>query len=54
MVSGAGPDGHIAASVPRTQELDVSRNLLPSWKEVARVTEQLAHLVSLNVRSVFG
>ena len=31
-------------------ELDLSGNLLSSWREVADITIQLPHLVSLNVR----
>ena len=49
-VNGAGKGGHVAAGIPSARELDISKNLLPSWKEVARITEQLPHLASLNVR----
>ncbi|CAH1792652.1 unnamed protein product [Owenia fusiformis] len=35
------------------RELDISKNLIPSWEEVAKIAAQLHHLTSLNVSENF-
>ena len=48
-VNSAGKDGEIARSIPNVEELDLSSNLLSSWEDVARISQQLPKLTSLNV-----
>lgn len=48
-VSNAGPEGQIESQTPNIEELDVSKNLLCSWKAVASITKQLKRLKSLNI-----
>ncbi|XP_064622047.1 tubulin-specific chaperone E-like [Lineus longissimus] len=48
-VYGAGPRHNLSMKTPNLRDLDISKTLLPSWEEVARITTQLKHLTSLNV-----
>eukprot|EP00058_Branchiostoma_floridae_P003549 XP_002589037.1 hypothetical protein BRAFLDRAFT_87510 [Branchiostoma floridae] len=48
-IVSAGPDGIIQTTAPNITELNLSKNLLPSWKEVARITSQLQGLEMLHV-----
>jgi len=48
-VNSPGKDGEIARSIPNVEELDLSSNLLSSWEDVARISQQLPKLTSLNV-----
>ncbi|KAK2161322.1 hypothetical protein NP493_1590g00002 [Ridgeia piscesae] len=50
-VNSPGKDGEIARSIPNVEELDLSSNLLSSWEDVARISQQLPKLTSLNVSS---
>ena len=49
-ICDAGSDGEIAQALPNVEELDISSNLIPSWQEVARITQQLPKLTLLNLR----
>ena len=53
-ICSAGPRHNLSMKCPNLRELDVSKTLLPSWEEVARITTQLTHLTSLNVRYVLN
>ena len=47
--AGLGPRS-IGETLPNIVELDLSRNLLSSWEDVAKITQQLPHLRWLNLR----
>ena len=38
---------------PAIQELDISKNLLPSWASVAKIIECLPKVINLNARYVY-
>ncbi|XP_013785307.1 tubulin-specific chaperone E-like [Limulus polyphemus] len=48
-VNGAGQPGELQTLISSVTVLDLSRNLLSSWLEVARIAEQLLCLRELNV-----
>ncbi|XP_019631019.1 PREDICTED: tubulin-specific chaperone E-like [Branchiostoma belcheri] len=48
-IVGAGPDGILQKAAPHITELDLSKNLLPSWEEVAKITSQFHCLEILHV-----
>ncbi|XP_076315942.1 tubulin-specific chaperone E-like [Tachypleus tridentatus] len=48
-VNGAGQPGELQTLIPSVTVLDLSRNLLSFWSEVARIAEQLPCLRELNV-----
>ncbi|KAL3873874.1 hypothetical protein ACJMK2_036957 [Sinanodonta woodiana] len=50
LVYGAGvtPE-ELLRTMPNIEDLDLSKNLIPSWKAVASITEQLKNLTILNV-----
>lgn len=49
-VSHAGEPGELEELCPNLEELDLSRNLINSWKMVADICSQLCSLMRLNVR----
>lgn len=49
-VSQGGEENELQRSVPNITELDLSKNLLNSWEEVAKITQQLNYLRILNIR----
>nr|CAD7410192.1 unnamed protein product [Timema cristinae] len=49
LVNGPGPAGALQALCPDVTELDISRNLLNSWRTVAQIAAQLKKLQHLNV-----
>ncbi|KAK1798508.1 hypothetical protein P4O66_006809 [Electrophorus voltai] len=48
-VSGPGPENEIRENTPNAVSLDLSQNLLSSWKTVAAITEQLEQLQILRL-----
>ncbi|CAH1263681.1 TBCE [Branchiostoma lanceolatum] len=48
-IVSAGPDGILQTTAPNITELNLSKNLLPSWEEVAKITSQLHCLEMLHV-----
>ncbi|KAK9919158.1 hypothetical protein WJX75_009791 [Coccomyxa subellipsoidea] len=48
-VSSIGSSGDLHNTAPRLQELSLEANLLPSWKEVSRLAEELPSLRSLDL-----
>lgn len=48
-VGDAGSFGELLKLCPNITELDLSRNLISSWKVVAEICAQLRHLTRLNV-----
>lgn len=46
-VSGPGPENQIRTTTPHVLSLDLSRNLLSCWEDVAAITEQLEQLEEL-------
>lgn len=48
-VSSAGQEGELKNAVPNISILDLSKNLLNSWEEVAKITQQLHYLKNLNL-----
>lgn len=51
-VSNAGQSGELEELCPNLEELDISKNLINSWKIVADICFQLRSLVRLDVRYV--
>lgn len=49
-VSNAGDPDELIKLSPNITELDLSKNLICSWKAVAEIVSQLVHLKRLNVR----
>lgn len=49
-VSDAGEPGELEELCPNLEELDISRNLINSWKIVADICSQLHSLARLDVR----
>lgn len=49
-VSNAGNQDELSKLSPNITELDLSKNLICSWKTVAEITSQLVSLKRLNVR----
>lgn len=49
-VSNAGKPGELKELCPNLEELDISRNLINSWKIVVDICSQLHSLIRLNVR----
>ncbi|XP_046578661.1 tubulin-specific chaperone E-like [Haliotis rubra] len=49
LVYGNGPGCQLKEYTPNITELNLSKNLIPSWDDVARIAEQLPLLHSLNV-----
>lgn len=49
-VSKPGKHGELKKLCPRLKELDISRNLINSWKIIADICVQLECLEKLNVR----
>lgn len=49
-VSNAGEPGELGELCPNLEELDISRNLINSWKIVADICTQLDSLARLDVR----
>lgn len=49
-ISCAGKPGEIAILCPRVEELDLSHNLINSWKIIAQICIQLKFLLTLNIR----
>ena len=49
-ISNAGGPGELVALCPKVEELDLSHNLIISWKVVAEICTQLRVLQQLNVR----
>ncbi|XP_012586418.1 PREDICTED: tubulin-specific chaperone E isoform X2 [Condylura cristata] len=45
----AGHPGGIASACPNIREVNLSKNLLPSWDEVTRIADELKHLETLNL-----
>ncbi|XP_058793818.1 tubulin-specific chaperone E [Phymastichus coffea] len=48
-VSSAGHSGELAALCPIVEELDLSHNLVNSWRVIADICVQLRNLIQLNV-----
>ena len=48
-ISGAREHGDILNTVPNIVDLDLSKNLIASWEEVARICCQLRNLESLRL-----
>lgn len=51
-ISNAGLPGELATLCPRVEELDLSQNLINTWKIIAEICIQLPVLAQLNVRYV--
>lgn len=49
-VSNTGKPGELAELCPNLEELDISKNLINSWKVIADICSQLHSLVRLDVR----
>ena len=49
-VGDAGNPGELSELCSSITELDLSKNLISSWKTVAEICSQLPHLSRLNVR----
>lgn len=49
-VSSAGRPGELGALCPDIRELDISRNLINSWRVIAEICRQLPKLERLDVR----
>lgn len=49
-VSNAGKPGELKELCPNVEELDISNNLINSWRIIIEICSQLPLLVCLNVR----